>query len=137
MVVTNFVMFGKKTREERIQKRQEMLEKEEEERLKALEIAEAAQSDNNASGEGSATVAKAPKLSKKKTGFVNREKAKFQMKLRIVKAIKRTRMPVQIRILPAVIYFLKRCVLVLVSNTDRGEYGDSCDVDTEASVPDG
>ncbi|KAE9020029.1 hypothetical protein PR003_g3043 [Phytophthora rubi] len=87
----------KKTKKERIQKRQEILEKEEEERIKAQEITEAAGAGSNAPGDGAT---KAPTLSKKKTGFVDREKAKFQMKMRVVKAIKRTRMPVQIRILP-------------------------------------
>ncbi|KAJ8564271.1 hypothetical protein ON010_g7072 [Phytophthora cinnamomi] len=92
----------KKTKKQRIQKRQEMLEMEEEERLRAQEVTEAAAAGNNAPGDTIGAASKAPKLSKKKTGFVDREKAKFQLKMRIVKAIKRTRMPVQIRILPTV-----------------------------------
>ncbi|KAK1945576.1 Palmitoyltransferase AKR1 [Phytophthora citrophthora] len=87
----------KKTKNERIAQRQALLEKEEEERLKKEE---AASINNNASGEGSAATANTTKVSKKKVGFVERGKAKFQMKLRIAKAIKRDRMPVQIRILP-------------------------------------
>ncbi|GMG17613.1 unnamed protein product [Phytophthora fragariaefolia] len=89
-----------KSRKERIQKRQEMLEKEEEERIKAQEVAEATKGGTGALGESTVADGKTPRLSKKKAGFVDRGKAKFQMKMRIVKAIKRTRMSVQIRILP-------------------------------------
>ncbi|POM77907.1 Hypothetical protein PHPALM_4633 [Phytophthora palmivora] len=92
----------KKTKKERIEQRQAMLEKEEEERLKAQEDAETASGNINASGGGTASIIKTSKLSKKKTGIVGREKAKFQLKLRIAKAIKRNRMPVQIRILPTI-----------------------------------
>ncbi|KAL3668960.1 hypothetical protein V7S43_006248 [Phytophthora oleae] len=88
----------KKTKKERVAQRQALLEKEEEERLKKEETAEAASTNNNASGDGSA--AKTTKVSQKKVGFVERGKVKFQMKLRIAKAIKRDRVPVQIRILP-------------------------------------
>ncbi|KAH7484274.1 Poly [ADP-ribose] polymerase tankyrase-2 [Phytophthora ramorum] len=89
----------KKSKKERVQKRQALLEKEEEERIKALEDAEVASASNHAA-DGTAMSTKTGKLSKKKTGFLDREKAKFQLKLRIAKAIKRKRMPVQIRILP-------------------------------------
>jgi hypothetical protein len=101
-----------KTKKERVQMRQALLEQEEEERLKALEAAEAAGTNNNASGDGTAADAKAIKLVKKKAGLVDREKAKLQMKVRIIKAIRRNRMSVQIRILPTV-SFIAKCRISL------------------------
>ncbi|ETP15900.1 hypothetical protein F441_09441 [Phytophthora nicotianae CJ01A1] len=91
----------KKTKKERIEQRQALLEKEEEERLKAQESAQVTTSNKNAPGtDGAAASNKTSKLTTKKTAFLDRERAKFQLKLRITKAIKRNRMPVQIRILP-------------------------------------
>ncbi|GMF10023.1 unnamed protein product [Phytophthora lilii] len=107
-----------KSRKERIEKRQALLEKEEEERTKTLEAADAGGSTIDTSGGGNA-VAPAAKLSKKKTGFVDREKAKFQMKLRIAKAIKRNRMPVQIRILPTDSLWLPKFVDDLIRGIVR------------------
>lgn len=97
-----FLLREQKSKKERIQQRQALLEKEEEERLKVQEAAETAGGNSNEPRDGAAAATKTNKLLKKKTGFVDREKAKFQMKLRIAKSIKRNRMPVQIRILPTV-----------------------------------
>ncbi|KAI9987534.1 hypothetical protein PInf_023575 [Phytophthora infestans] len=85
----------RKTKMERIEQRQAVLEKEEEERLKALEGGETSLTNTNAPA-----TSKTKTVSKKKTRLVDRERAKIQLKLRIAKAIKRNRMPVQIRILP-------------------------------------
>ncbi|KAG3120206.1 hypothetical protein PI124_g361 [Phytophthora idaei] len=90
----------KKTKKERIEQRQALLEKEEEERQKTEETGETSTANINAPGIGTAATSKTSKVSKKKTRFVDRERAKFQLKLRVAKAIRRNRMPVQIRILP-------------------------------------
>ncbi|RLN93648.1 hypothetical protein BBJ28_00004194 [Nothophytophthora sp. Chile5] len=82
--------------------RQALLEKEEEERLKAQDDSAAAGGTDTKPGEVSKVATKARGSPTKISGFVSREKTKFQMKVRIAKAIRRKRMPVQIGILTAV-----------------------------------
>ncbi|RLN72031.1 hypothetical protein BBJ28_00010549 [Nothophytophthora sp. Chile5] len=97
--VKNPVKDGRaKSKKERMQQRQALLEKEEEERLKAQGDLATAGGTDNKPGEVSKAATKAPT---KISGFINREKTKFQMRVRIAKAIRRKRMPVQIRILTA------------------------------------
>ncbi|KAG7398883.1 hypothetical protein PHYBOEH_010207 [Phytophthora boehmeriae] len=79
----------KKSRKDRIEQRQALLEEEEEKRL--MEQLDAA--------DGAKLTAQTRRT--KTSTFVGREKAKFQLKIRIAKAVRRNRMPVQIRILTA------------------------------------
>ncbi|KAF1783892.1 hypothetical protein GQ600_20520 [Phytophthora cactorum] len=76
-----------KTKKERIEQRQALLEKEEEETQKTEEAGETSTANINAPGIGTAATSKTSKVSKKKTRFVDRERAKFQLKLRVLKQL--------------------------------------------------
>ncbi|KAG7389125.1 hypothetical protein PHYPSEUDO_011103 [Phytophthora pseudosyringae] len=120
----------KKTKKERIAERQALLEKEEEERLKAQEASEAAGANDCAP----AAATKMSTLPKKKAGFVDHQRTTFHMKLRIAKAIKRNRMPVQIRILPTVLSKRRQIASLLARMTNPVR---ALMVDSQAPGPNG
>lgn len=88
-----------------MQLRQEQLEREEEAKAQLNEVAPSTASPSNAKGQQqqqAASVArKAPR-----PGFIAREKAKIQLHMRKVKAMSRKRMPVQVRVLTEVRWWL-------------------------------
>lgn len=93
-----------KSKKERMQKRQELLEKEEEAKLqqKDGESSDASKDGSALAGGSKAPVNPAAARPPKKLTFIEREKAKIHLQIQKARAIARKRIPFQVRILTQV-----------------------------------